>query len=101
MSKIANSVLVLLVMTATAGAAPNVTVTGPVPSPGIPGAAAHNYTFFSTNHDLATHGYIEEEFFIEGKASRYNTPSQATGTIIDSDHPFKTRVVVRRPADAK
>ncbi len=64
-------------------------------------SAAHNYTFFATNHDLAIHGYIEEEFFIEGTASRYNTPAQTTGTVIDGNHPYKTRVVVRRPADAK
>jgi hypothetical protein len=102
MNKIAFGVLVLFILSAAAGAAvPNPTVTGPVASPGIPGAAAHNYTFFSTNHDLATHGYIEEEFFIEGTADRYNTPAQATGSIVDSNHSFKTRVVVRRPADAK
>src|SRR5438046_2459469 len=99
MNKIACSTLFLLVLASAAGAAaPNPTVTGPIPSPGIPGAAAHNYTFFSTNHDLATHGYVEEEFLIEGMASRYNTPAQATGTIIDGGHPYKTRVVVRRPA---
>ncbi|HLQ77171.1 MAG TPA: alpha/beta hydrolase domain-containing protein, partial [Terriglobia bacterium] len=43
----------------------------------------------------------EEEFFIQGTANRYNTPAQATGSVIDGDHPYKTRVVVRRPADAK
>ena len=105
MTKIALSTVFLLVLllvgTTTAAAAPNPTVTGPVASVGIPGVAAHNYTFFSTNHDLATHGYVEEEFFIQGTASRYNTPAQATGTVIDGDHPYKTRVVVRRPADAK
>jgi hypothetical protein len=77
------------------------TVTGPVGSPGIPGAPAHNYIFFATNHDLAIHGYVEEEFFITGTATRFNTPAQATGTIIDSNHPYKTRIVVRRPADAR
>ena len=61
----------------------------------------HNYPFFATNHDLATRGYVEEEFFIQGVANRYNTPAQTTGTMIDGDHPYKTRIVVRRPADAK
>jgi hypothetical protein len=80
---------------------PTPTVTGPIPSPGLPGSAAHNYNFFSTNHDLASHGYVEEEFIIDGVASRYNTPAQATGSVIDGNHPYKTRVVVRRPADPK
>ena len=102
MRKLAYSVLILFALAAVAsGAVPNPVVTGPVASPGIPGAAAHNYTFFATNHDLAVHGYIEEEFFIEGTANQYNTPAQTTGTIIDGNHPYKTRVVVRRPADAK
>jgi len=102
MNKIGCTVLLLLILAVAAGAAsPSPTVTGPVASAGIPGSTAHNYTFFATNHDLAIHGYVEEEFFIEGTANRYNTPAQATGTIIDGNHPYKTRVVVRRPADAK
>src|SRR3954471_14479631 len=94
--------LILLILSVTASAAvPNPAVKGPVASPGMPGNSTHDYTFFSTNHGLAAHGYIEEEFFIDGHANRYNTPAQTTGTIIDSDHPYKTRIVVRRPADAK
>src|SRR6185503_19511502 len=82
-------------------AVPNPTVNGPVASTGIPGSQAHDYTFFASNHELASYGYVEEEFFIQGTANRYNTPAQTTGTIVDSDHPYKTRVVVRRPADAR
>src|SRR5258708_29231141 len=47
--------------------------------------------------DLAKRGYVEEEFFIEGKANTYDTPPGRTGGTKDSDHPFKTRIVVRRP----
>jgi hypothetical protein len=106
MNKMICSVLLLIFAHAAAalgasGAVPNPVVTGPVASSGIPGATAHNYTFFATNHELAVHGYIEEEFFIEGTANRYTTPAQTTGTVIDGNHPYKTRVVVRRPADAK
>jgi len=72
-----------------------------VASPGIPGSSGHDYIFFASNHELAMQGYVEEEFFIQGKANRYNTPAQTTGTVIDGDHPYKTRVVVRRPADPK
>jgi hypothetical protein len=102
MNKIAFGALLLIGLAVTSMAAvPTPSVTGPVAAPGIPGASAHNYTFFATNHELAARGYIEEEFFIEGTANRYNTPAQTTGTVIDGNHPYKTRVVVRRPADAK
>jgi hypothetical protein len=79
----------------------NPTVTGPIKAVGFPGVAAHNYPFFSSDHELASRGYVEEEFFIEGTANRYNTTPQTTGTVLDKDHPYKTRIVVRRPADSK
>jgi hypothetical protein len=96
-------ILAILCCFATAAFAevPNPSVTGPVAATGAHGSAAHDYIFFASNHDLALHGYVEEGFFIQGTANRYNTPPQTTGTITDSDHPYKTRVVVRRPADAK
>src|SRR5215813_9283641 len=95
-------IAVALFMLTSLGAADiNLTVVGPVAAEGIPGNPAHNYPFFATNHDLATRGYLEEEFFIQGTANRYNTPPQATATILDSDHAYKTRILVRRPADAK
>ena len=50
---------------------------------------------------LGTNGYIEQEFFIQGTANRYTTPSLATGSVIDSGHPYLTRMIVRRPADPK
>jgi len=86
-------------------AVPNPIVTGPIPQTVAPGNPSHDYIFFSSNHDLAGHGYVEEEFFIQGTANRYNTPNQtnpdssSTGTIISSGNPYKTRMVVRRPAD--
>ncbi len=86
---------------ARAASVPNPTVTGPIASPDIPGAPTHNYPFFASNHDLPTHGFVEQEFYFQGTANRYNTPSQATGSIIDSGHPYLTRMLVRRPADPK
>src|SRR3954449_8211342 len=78
-------------------AVPNPTVTGPIASTAVPGDASHNYVFFSSNHELAVAGYVEEEYFIEGTANTYNTPTGATGTILTSNNPYKTRIVVRRP----
>jgi hypothetical protein len=80
-------------------AVPVPTVTGPVPSSAV-GEPGRNYPFHAAAVELKPHGYIEEEFFFEGTANRYNTPSQATGTIVDSGHPYKTRMVVRRPTTA-
>jgi hypothetical protein len=95
------ALLALWIPAIAAGQTPNPTVSGPVKAAGLPGVAAHNYPFFASNHDLASRGYVEEEFFIEGSANRYNTPAETTATVIDKDHAYKTRIVVRRPADAK
>jgi hypothetical protein len=82
---------------ASAAAIPNPTVTGPIPANAKPGDPSHDYPFFATSVPLAEKGYIEEEFFFEGTAVRYNTPAGATGTIIDTGHPYRTRMIVRRP----
>ena len=90
-----------------ASAVPVPTVTGPIASTAVPGDASHNYIFFATDHPMAANGYVEEEYFLEGTANRYSTPSGtagapgSTGSVTDSGHPYKTRVIVRRPADAK
>lgn len=82
-------------------AVPNPTITGPIPSV-TPGDPSHDYPFGATNMDLAKRGYVEEEFFVEGTARQYTTPSQQTGTSIeDGDTAYKTRIVVRRPANQK
>src|SRR5687767_4097886 len=78
---------------------PRPLVTGPIPATAPPGDPSRDYPFFATNHDLAQWNYVEEEFFIEGTANRYTTPSRATGSIIDGGHPYKTRILVRRPID--
>ncbi|HWY63430.1 MAG TPA: alpha/beta hydrolase domain-containing protein [Rhizomicrobium sp.] len=85
-----------------ASAAPSVPqLSGPIAAPDIPGASSHNYIFFASNHDLATNGYVEEEYFIRGAASIYDTPDGKTGTVRQSGIPYLTRIVVRRPADPR
>ena len=75
-------------------------VTGPI-APTTPlRDPAHGYPYNSTPLDLAKHAYVEEEFFIEGQANTYNTPPGLTGSVKDSNHPFKIRIVVRRPKSA-
>lgn len=85
----------------SAAAVPNPVVTGPIASTAIPGDSSRNYVFFASDHPLARHGYIEEEYFIEGTANTYVTPTGATGTVATSGNAYKTRVVVRRPASQK
>jgi hypothetical protein len=87
------------VMLRGASAVPVPTVTGPLASTAA-GAPKHDYPFYASALDLAARGYVEEEFFIEGTANRYKTPALTTATIVDGGHPYKTRIVVRRPAAA-
>jgi hypothetical protein len=82
-----------------ASAVPVPTVTGPIAAAAV-GDPGHDYPFYASALDLKARGYVEEEFFIEGTANRYNTPALTTATIVDGGHPYKTRIVVRRPAAA-
>jgi alpha/beta hydrolase family protein len=80
-----------------AAAIPVPTVTGPIAAAAV-GDPGHDYPFYASALDLKPRGYVEEEFFIEGTANRYTTPALATATIVDGGHPYKTRIVVRRPS---
>jgi hypothetical protein len=73
---------------------PNPIVTGPIPVLAAPGDPSHNYPFFSTTIDLASVDYVEEEFFFEGTANQYNMPPLESGSILDSGHPYRTRMIV-------
>ncbi len=88
----------LLVLPALA-AAPQ--VTGPIAAPDVPGTLSHNYIFFASNHDLASHGYVEEEYFIRGTAATYKTGGTATAAVLATGQPYYTRIVVRRPVNPK
>jgi hypothetical protein len=55
--------------------------------------------------DLGAAGYVEEEFFIEGDATGYASDGELTEDGMwaikpDTTAPFRTRIIVRRPADA-
>lgn len=84
----------------SADAADGPQVDGPIPGavPGDPASdqLADTYPFFSTHFDLAGVGYVEEEFYLSGLADGY----AADGTQVASDVPYRTRIVVRRPAAA-
>lgn len=96
-----------LVMAGTASAGlsdiPTSEVTGPVPNNSV------SHPYLATDIDLDKYGYVEDEYFLSGDAYRYDT---ATGTLNDpaarietggptgdGKYPFRTRIVVRRPAN--
>lgn len=85
---------------------PSPTVTGPIASAAAPGDPSRAYPFLSTPVDLASRGYVEEEFFFEGAARRFDIPAaltvantpQTTAAVIEGAVPYRTRMIVRRPA---
>src|SRR5262245_870921 len=94
------AVVLAVVRQLSADAVPASTITGPVATPVASGDASHDYPYSSTIDDLGKYSYLEEEYFVEGTANRYTTPAMATGTIVDSGHAYKTRLMVRRPTSA-
>lgn len=89
----------LTIAISAAGTVPTPAVTGPIAAVSV-GDASRDYPFFASVVDLKARGWVEQEYFIEGTANRYAIQGQATGTIRDSGHPYKTRILVRRPASA-
>jgi hypothetical protein len=54
----------------------------------------------SDAQQLAAKNYVEEEFYVAGKANRYRIRDvMANAELIDTRHPYLTRVLVRRPAN--
>ena len=78
-------------------------VLGCVVAASVSGATKIDGTPFNASvMDLAKQGYLEEEFFLSGTAKTYDIPRDqlSNGTPSDATHPFKTRIVVRRPSSA-
>jgi quercetin dioxygenase-like cupin family protein len=52
--------------------------------------------------DLARYGYQEQEYYASGTANRYRIKKPLdAATLVDSDHAYKARIVVRKPSDPK
>jgi hypothetical protein len=73
------------------------TLEGPIPgaAPGNPASPVlgETYPFFSTWHDLAGAGYVEQEYYLSGVADAYAT----SGAKLATDVAYRTRLIVRRP----
>jgi hypothetical protein len=74
---------------------PDVTVTpAPITSDSKP--------FLASRDDLAAHGYVEEEFFISGRARAYEWIGDTLKIrAVTQPGPYTTRILVRRPIDPK
>ncbi|HET7502689.1 MAG TPA: alpha/beta hydrolase domain-containing protein, partial [Kofleriaceae bacterium] len=95
-------VLAVALATPAMAAVPSPTVTGPIPVTVPLGDPSHDYPQLATEADLAGNGYVEEEFFFQGTASEYDVVSAplADATVRTTGNPYKTRMIVRRPASA-
>lgn len=95
-------VSVIALATPAFAAVPNPTVVGPIPVTVPLGDPSHDYPQFATQVDLAGNGYVEEEYFFEGAANEYDviTAPMANATVRTSGHPYRTRMLVRRPVSA-
>lgn len=86
-------------------AVPVPAVQGPIPSTASPGDPSHDYPFYATTWNLQEAGYVEEEYFVSGTATRYPNPGPGENPMADADPigtmPYTTRIVVRRPANPK
>jgi len=92
-------VLPILALTAAAGPTEPVTVENPPTDQGPPFVPGVRLV-----EDLAQ-DYVEEEFFIAGGATLYNyghnPPTSPTDIVpVEEDVPYRTRIIVRRPAKA-
>jgi Alpha/beta hydrolase domain len=81
-------------------------VANPIVSGPITGGT-HGFPFMSSALDLSQYGYTEEEYFLEGTAT-HNQPASALtsdGIWMVTSGPdsaaFKTRILVRKPVDAR
>jgi len=100
-SRVLAATVVTLWVTPAVAQVPNPTVAGPIAQNVQPGDPSHDYTFLTPAEDLSDAGYVEQEFFIAGTANAYDTPAGQTGSVRSSGHPYRTRIVVRRPTSPR
>ena len=69
-------------------------------------ATATSYPFGAADHtrapeNLRAIGYVEEEYLISGAANVYDWPANSAAVVRTAGAPYTTRVLVRRPSDAR
>jgi hypothetical protein len=79
----------------------------PIPEGQVPGPITGSQPPFAIKpFDPAEHGYVQEEFFLAGWATQYKAEGEQGlngkwKALADGTAPYKTRLLVRRPAAAK
>jgi alpha/beta hydrolase family protein len=81
----------------TPTATPVPTVTGPIP------VTAESYPLMASNKlqtlvDLPKFGYVEEEFFVSGRANVYDWAADGRLSVRTPNAPYTTRILLRRPS---
>jgi alpha/beta hydrolase family protein len=102
------TVVLLLVLSGAAAAraqtsptiAPVPDVTGPIP------VTATSFPLMMSSRlqtviDLPKAGYVEEEFFLSGRANVYDWSADGQVVVKTPGAPYTTRLLLRRPADAR
>jgi hypothetical protein len=73
----------------------------PRPAATLEALAAPGAPLNASVEDLARHHYVEQEFALSGAAGRYRiTDPGRDAEPVDAGHPYRTRLLVRRPRDA-
>src|SRR5436190_1147235 len=62
----------------------------------LPGGAAYQ----DRPENLASYGYVEQEYIVRGKADVYEWPNVGPAVVRTADAPYVTRILVRKPARA-
>jgi hypothetical protein len=75
-------------------------VVGPIPvtADSYPLMASHTLQVIV---DLPQAGYVEEEFFVSGRANVYDWAPDGRVAVKTPDAPYTTRIMLRRPADPR
>jgi hypothetical protein len=88
--------------TAAAQGAPGAAT--PVPTAVVVPVTGESYPYMTASRliepmDLSALGYVEEEYFISGRANVYDWPVSGDLTVVTPNAPYTTRILVRRPSD--
>jgi hypothetical protein len=75
-------------------------VTGPIP------VTSDSYPLMASNKlqtivDLPKAGYVEEEFFVTGRANVYDWAADGQASVRTPNAPYTTRIMLRRPGDTR
>jgi hypothetical protein len=100
MGRLGMASIILALSCDPALAAESFRIVGPIP------VTANSYPFGAAAQtripqDLAKMGYVEEEYFLSGTANVYDWPAAGPAVVRTAGAPYTTRVLVRRPKDAR